>query len=77
MATLIMEDVDTLYDGDQQGGQGAHGARGRDGLEAHGGHGEFRDHNDETMCFDGVICGDHELLFLDSYLTEVFSGHTL
>lgn len=28
--------------------------------------------NDEELLMTGVICGEHELLFLDSYLSEVF-----
>lgn len=28
--------------------------------------------DDEELLLSGVICGEHELLFLDSYLREVF-----
>ena len=30
--------------------------------------------SDEDLLFSQVICGDHELLFLDAYLGEVLRG---
>lgn len=30
--------------------------------------------DDEDLLMEGVICGEHELLFLDSYLAEMLRG---
>ena len=32
----------------------------------------FQDFSDEELLMTGVICGEHELLYLDTYLSEMF-----
>ncbi len=35
---------------------------------------EFKEYDDEAMFLSDVIQDEHDLLFLDSYLTEAFRG---